>query len=153
MTWSRPRSRLLTSTRTPGSSPASQGSARSPAPGCSPRSETTDPGSQDAKGLKAYAGAAPITRASGKTKSVTRRKVKNNRLSAVGYTWAFSALTASPGARAHYDRRRDAGDKHAGGLRNLFSRLLGCLHHCLTTGQHYDEATAFPAPAKQPAAA
>ena len=30
---------------------------------------------QDAKGLKAYAGAAPITRASGKTKSVTRRKV------------------------------------------------------------------------------
>ena len=28
---------------------------------------------QDAKGLKAYAGAAPITRASGKTRSVTRR--------------------------------------------------------------------------------
>ena len=58
---------------------------------------------QDAKGLKAYAGAAPVTRASGKTKSVTHRKVKNNRLSAVGYTWAFSALTASPGARARYD--------------------------------------------------
>ncbi len=36
----------LTSTRTPGSSPTSQGSARSPAPGCSPRSETTDPGSR-----------------------------------------------------------------------------------------------------------
>jgi transposase len=108
---------------------------------------------QDAKGLKAYAGAAPITRASGKTKSVTRRKVKNNRLAAVGYTWAFSALTASPGARAHYDRRKDAGDKHAGGLRNLFGRLLGCLHHCLITGQHYDEATAFPATTKQPAAA
>ena len=29
---------------------------------------------QDAKGLKAYAGAAPITRASGKTRSVTRRQ-------------------------------------------------------------------------------
>ena len=108
---------------------------------------------QDAKGLKAYAGAAPITRASGKTRSVTRRKVKNNRLAAAGYTWAFSALTASPGARAHYDRRKDAGDRHAAAQRNLFSRLLGCLHHCLTTGQHYDEATAFPAPAKQPAAA
>ena len=107
----------------------------------------------DAKGLKAYAGAAPITRASGKTKSVTRRKVKNNRLAAAGYTWAFSALTASPGARAHYDRRKDAGDKHAGGLRNLFGRLLGCLHHCLITGQHYNETTAFPATTKQPAAA
>jgi transposase len=108
---------------------------------------------QDAKGLKAYAGAAPITRASGKTKSVTRRRIKNNRLNAAGYSWAFSALTASPGARAHYDRRRDDGDRHAGALRNLFGRLLGGLHHCLITGQHYDEATAFPARTNLPAAA
>jgi transposase len=99
---------------------------------------------QDAKGLKAYAGAAPVTRASGKTRSVTHRKVKNNRLAAAGYTWAFSALTASPGARAHYDRRKTAGDRHAAAQRNLFGRLLGCLWHCLATGQHYDEATAFP---------
>jgi len=108
---------------------------------------------QDAKGLKAYAGAAPITRASGKTKSVTHRRVKNNRLNAAGYTWAFSALTASPGARAHYDRRRDDGDGHAAAQRNLFGRLLGCLWHCLTTGQHYDEATAFPGNTKLPTAA
>jgi transposase len=100
---------------------------------------------QDAKGLKAYAGAAPITRASGKTKSVTRRHIKNNRLNAAGYLWAFSALTASPGSRAHYDRRRDDGDRHAAAQRNLFGRLLGCLWHCLTTGCEYDEATAFPA--------
>ena len=99
----------------------------------------------DAQGLKAYAGAAPITRASGKTRSVTFRRVKNNRLAAAGYLWAFSALTASPGARDHYDRRKDDGDRHAAAQRNLFGRLLGCLHHCLATGQHYDEATAFPA--------
>ena len=68
---------------------------------------------------------------------------------AAGYNWAFSALTASPGARAHYDRRRDAGDGHAAAQRNLFGRLLGCLHHCLTTGQHYHETTAFPAATKQ----
>jgi len=109
---------------------------------------------QDAKGLKAYAGAAPITRASGKTKSVTRRKIKNNRLAAAGYSWAFSALTASPGARAHYDRRRDDGDRHAAAQRNLFGRLLGCLHRCLITGQHYDENIAFPGtPEKLPQAA
>jgi Transposase/Transposase IS116/IS110/IS902 family len=99
---------------------------------------------QDAKGLKAYAGAAPITRASGKSRSVTHRRVKNNRLAAAGYIWAFAALTASPGARAHYDRRRDAGDRHTAAQRNLFNRLPGCLHHCLATGQHYDETTAFP---------
>jgi transposase len=99
---------------------------------------------QDARGLKAYAGSAPVTRSSGKSRSVTHRRVKNNRLAAAGYTWAFAALTASPGARAHYDRRRDRGDRHASAERNLFNRLLGCLHHCLATGQHYDEATAFP---------
>jgi hypothetical protein len=104
---------------------------------------------QDAKGLKAYAGAAPITRASGKTKTITRRHVKNNRLNAAGYSWAFSALTASPGARAHYDRRRDDGDRHAAAQRNLFGRLLGCLHRCLITGQHYDETVAFPAATKK----
>ena len=58
-------------------------------------------------------------------------------------------LTASPGARAHYDLRKDAGDRHAAAQRNLF----GCLHHCLITGQHYDEATAFPARTDLPAAA
>jgi transposase len=107
----------------------------------------------DAKGLKAYAGAAPITRASGKSKSVTRRHIKNNRLNAAGYTWSFSALTASPGARAHYDHRKDTGDRHAAAQRNLFGRLLGCLHHCLITGQHYDETTAFPARTTLPKAA
>jgi transposase len=99
---------------------------------------------QDARGLKAYAGSAPVTRSSGKSRSVTVRRIKNNRLASAGYAWAFSALTASPGARLHYDRRKDAGDRHSAAQRNLFNRLLGCLHHCLQTGQHYDEATAFP---------
>jgi transposase len=108
---------------------------------------------KDARGLKAYAGSAPITRASGKSRSVTHRRVKNNRLAAAGYTWAFAALTASPGARAHYDRRKDAGDRHGAAQRNLFNRFLGCLHHCLATGQHYDEATAFPSQAAAKTAA
>jgi transposase len=108
---------------------------------------------QDARGLKAYAGAAPITRASGKSRSVTQRRVKNNRLATAGYTWAFAALTASPGSRAHYDRRREAGDRHTAAQRNLFNRLLGCLWHCLQAGQHYDEATAFPSKADILAAA
>jgi hypothetical protein len=70
--------------------------------------------------------------------------VKNNRLNAAGYIWAFSALTASPGARAHYDSCKDAGDRHAAAQRNLFGRLPGCLHRCLSTGCEYDEAIAFP---------
>jgi len=49
------------------------------------------------------------------------------------------------------DRRKQVGDRHAAAQRNLFGRPLGCLHHCLITGQHYDEATAFPAETRNPA--
>ena len=78
----------------------------------------------------------------------------SQRTAAAGYSWAFSSLTASPGARAHYDRRRAHGDAHIAAQRNLFNRLLGCLHHCLTTGTSYNENHAFPAtPTKATAAA
>lgn len=84
----------------------------------------------DARGLKAYAGSSPITRASGKKSSITRRRVKNDRLNHAGFLWAFAALTASPGAKAHYRRRRDKhGDWHASGLRNLLNRMIGQLYH------------------------
>ncbi len=101
----------------------------------------------DGRGLKAYAGASPITRASGKKSSITRRWVKNDRLNHAGYLWAFSAITASPGAKAHYRRRRDNhADWHAAAQRNLFNRMIGQLYHCLQQDQRYDEALAFPAP-------
>lgn len=99
----------------------------------------------DAKALKAYAGAAPVTRASGKHLAISARKVKNQRLAAVGYLWSFAALTASRGAKAHYDRRREAGDRHTSAQRNLFNRMIGCLHHCLTNQVGYTEHIAFPA--------
>jgi transposase len=110
---------------------------------------------RDARGLKAYAGAAPITVASGKSLLVHHRKVKNQRLAAAGYVWIFGALP-SPPVKAAYDRRRAAGDKHAAALRNLFNRFLGCLYHCLQTGQSFDPAKAFPTtapPEQEPAAA
>jgi hypothetical protein len=62
----------------------------------------------DARGLKAYAGSSPITRASGEKSSITRRWVKNDRLNHVGYLWAFAAPNGSLGAQVHYHRRRDA---------------------------------------------
>jgi transposase len=103
--------------------------------------------------LKAYAGSAPVTRESGKSRHVTHRRIKNSRLAATGRHWAFAALTASPGAHAHYNRRRDTGDRYHAALRNLFNRMLGQLHHCLTNRQKFDEAIAFSTPASAPLAA
>jgi transposase len=100
----------------------------------------------DARGLKAFAGSAPITRSSGKKTVVLHRHIKNRRLAAVGPIWALSSLRASPGARYHYDTRRTAGDWNHQAQRHLFNKFLGQLHHCLQTGQHYNEHRAFPPP-------
>jgi transposase len=97
----------------------------------------------DARALKSYAGSAPITRASGKKRFVGRRFVKNNRLMNARFLWAFAALTASPGANAHYRRRREHGDWHNAAQRHLLNRFLGQLHHCLQTRQLFDEQRAF----------
>ncbi|MFD8217590.1 IS110 family transposase [Streptomyces sp. NPDC059697] len=97
----------------------------------------------DARALKAYAGSAPITRASGKKRYVGRRFIKNDRLITAGFLWAFSSLRASTGADAHYRRRRERGDWHAQPQRHLFNRMIGQLYHCLQTGQLFDEQHAF----------
>ncbi|MFI5825613.1 IS110 family transposase [Streptomyces rishiriensis] len=107
----------------------------------------------NAGSLKAYAGSAPVTRSSGKSCMVMSRKIKNQRLAAVGYVWAFVSLTRSPGARAHYDRRREAGDRHVAAQRNLFNRFMGMLFYCLQNGHIYDEAIAFPQPSPELATA
>lgn len=97
----------------------------------------------DARSLKAYAGSAPVTRASGKKTYVGRRFVENDRLMAAGFLWAFAALQSSMGANEHYRRRREAGDWHAPAQRNLFNRFLGQLFYCLQTRNQFNEARAF----------
>ena len=105
----------------------------------------------DARGLKAFAGSAPITRASGKKTVVTHRHIKNRRLAAVGAIWALASLRSSPGARRHFDARRGAGDWNRQAQRHLFNKFLGQLHHCLQAGQLYNEHRAFPPPLTQAA--
>ena len=96
-----------------------------------------------AKTRKNYAGTSPITRASGKKKVVIARSVHNDRLIDALDSQAFAALTASPGARAYYDRIRAREVSHRAALRQLANRLVGILHGCLKTGTHYDEAIAW----------
>ena len=99
----------------------------------------------DARALKAYAGSAPITRASGRSISITHRRIKNDRLAATGWIWAFAAATHCQPAGEHYRRRREHGDRHAAAQRHLFNRLIGQLYHCLQKRQLFDEGKAFPA--------
>jgi hypothetical protein len=88
----------------------------------------------DARALKAYAGSAPGTRASGRFLTVTHRHIKNNRLADVGWMVAFSAASNCGPARQHYRRWRENGDATP-------PRPPPLQHH-----QTFDEAKAFPMP-------
>ena len=97
-----------------------------------------------AKARKNYAGSSPITRASGRSRIVLDRYVRNDRLADALHSQALSALTGSSGARAYYDKQRTRGAGHNCALRQLSNRLVGILHGCLKTGSQYDEARAWP---------
>jgi transposase len=95
------------------------------------------------KARKNYAGTAPITKASGKSRVVLARVATNKRLRDALHLQAFAALNSSPGARAYYDARRATGATHNQALRAVSNRLVGILHGCLRHGTLYDEATAW----------
>jgi transposase len=97
-----------------------------------------------AKARKNYAGTSPITRKSGKKKTVLARYVHNDRLIDALMSQAFTAISASPGARAYYDQQRARGSEHNPALRQLANRLVGIQHGCLKTRTLYDEPTAWP---------
>ena len=96
-----------------------------------------------AKARKNYAATSPVTRQSGKKKTVMARFIRNDRLADALHRQAQSALRASPGARAFYDEQRDRGLDHDAALRALSNRLVGILHGCLKTRTVYNEATAW----------
>jgi hypothetical protein len=106
---------------------------------------------RDGKARRNYAATSPITRASGKRKVVAARFVHNDRLVDALNAQAFSALSASPGARACYDQLRARGISHNDALRRLANRLVGILHGCLKTRTLYDEDTAWGHRAQQAA--
>ena len=100
---------------------------------------------QTAKGRKAFAGTAPVTRSSGLRSVVVARAACNQRLVDACYLWAFAALTASPGARRCYDAHRARAASHHQALRALGNRLVGILHGCLAHRVAYQEQLAWPA--------
>jgi hypothetical protein len=98
----------------------------------------------DAKARKAYAGTAPITRASGTRRTVLARVARNRHLADMCFRWAYASLRASPGVRGFYDDHRGRGQTHNQALRAVANRLVGILHGCLAHRALYDEAAAWP---------
>lgn len=89
--------------------------------------------------LQCYAGTAPVTKASGKTRRVSARWACNRFLRQALLRWAFCSLSRSTWARGFYDGQRAGGKTHFQAVRALANRWVEVLHHLLLTGQRYDE--------------
>lgn len=98
----------------------------------------------NAKARKNYAGTSPITRQSGKTKTVHGRFIYNRRLVDALHSQAMTAARNDPGARAYYQHLRERGLSHNTALHQLANRLVGIIHGCLKTHTAYDTKTAWP---------
>lgn len=107
----------------------------------------------DAASRRAYAGAAPVTRSSGRSRVMLMRRACNWRLADACRWWAIAATQRDPRATAYYQTRRAAGDGHDAALRRLAGKLLNQLHYCLTHHCRYDPARAWSSPTTHPEAA
>ena len=99
--------------------------------------------------LRAYAGAAPVTKRSGKrTWIVHMRYACKHRLREALYHWARVSIQHDAPARAYYEALRGRGHQHARALRSVADRWLRILVAMLNTGTLYDATRFTPSAAK-----
>jgi hypothetical protein len=87
--------------------------------------------------LRAYAGVAPVTKASGKHRLVVMRYACNHALRNAMYWWAQRSITLDADARALYAGARARGHNHARALRSVADHWLRILVALLTTRTTY----------------
>src|SRR6185503_9103645 len=88
--------------------------------------------------LRAHAGAAPVTKRSGKRWVVQMRYACKGALRHALYHWARSSVQLDAAARAYYHALRARGHRHGRALRSVGDRWLRILMAMLNTGTLYD---------------
>jgi transposase len=97
----------------------------------------------DAKAFRNYAATSPITRESGKWRSVEARWVRNNRLHDATIQAAGKAIQRSSGARDFFEQHQAKGDPYNKAIRAVANKFIGQLYGCLESGTLYDEHIAW----------
>jgi transposase len=93
---------------------------------------------RDYHALRAYAGVAPLTRQSGKHRSVQMRYSCNARMRNATYHWARVSTQHDEVSREHYRLLRARGHSHGRALRGVADRLLAVLCAMLRSGTIFD---------------
>ena len=97
---------------------------------------------RDYHALRNLCGSAPVTRRSGKSCLVTRRRACNRRLSNATFYWAQTATQCDPTSKAKYEALRARGHSHARALRSVVDRLLYVACAMLEKGTLFDPSFA-----------
>ncbi len=93
---------------------------------------------RDYHALRALLGSAPVTRRSGKRRSVLMRQACDPRLRNAAYHWARVATQHDPHWKALYAALRARGHSHGRACRGVADRMLKVLVAMLRTGTPYD---------------
>jgi len=97
---------------------------------------------RDYHGLRTLCGSAPVTRRSGKSCIVTRRRACNRRLSNALFNWGRVAVQHDPRSKAKYEALRARGHSHPRALRSVIDRLLYVACTMLEHGTLFDPSFA-----------
>ena len=97
---------------------------------------------RDYAALRCLTGIAPVTKISGKSCRVQRRRAANPRLSDSMYHWARVASQHDAKCRQRYQELRARGHTHGRALRSVADRLLAVACAMLKTGTLYQRTVA-----------
>jgi transposase len=93
-----------------------------------------------AEGLQCYAGTAPVTKQSGRTRIVQVRRACSMSLRAAVHLWCDCSRLKCAWAQAYYQKKREQRMNHAQALRCLGQRWLKILFAMWREKKPYDEA-------------
>jgi len=93
-----------------------------------------------AEALQSYAGTSPVTRQSGRSRSVVVRRACNKTLRATVHLWADLSRKSCVWAEVYYQKKKADGMSHAAALRCLGQRWVKILWTMWQTRRPYDEA-------------
>ncbi len=91
--------------------------------------------------LRCQCGVAPVTKRSGKSYRVQRRRAADRQLCEAAYHWARVAIQHDPISRRKYKSLRKKGHRHARALRTVADRLLLVLCVMLRNGALFQKST------------
>jgi transposase len=94
----------------------------------------------DPQNLQCYAGTAPVTKQSGRSRVVNVRRACNTVLRATVHLWADLSRSCCAWAQAYYRKKKEQGIGHAAALRCLGQRWLKILWTMWQERKCYDEA-------------